>query len=390
MLLYALSNGIQYIGYNCVPLVITDQSFSNDATVGFSTAIGAVFTIIAQFFWGRIADRSRSKNRILVLVLIGMSLSAVPFLFSIPSKAALYIYMALFYFFFLTPQSMVDTICIENLHKTKKPFGLIRTASPGLGVLLALSMLLFPGLTAKRMILIFILCPLLAIIPTLLLPNTAGHGRITKDRPREKGAVLKLLKNKRLLLLLAFGLFGCTFGNIPTTYFPVYYSTESGLNAGTSMLGAFFAIAIFLEVCVLIVGTKLVKKLNPYIILAILLLTNAVRMFLIFIIQDPSLMLVTTILQAFWFGMMFSVATPLIYSIVPPEYSATGQSMWVLTAFGIAQILSNLLSGVLANLMPIRYIFLVSALGFVVLFFILGPLYLKQAREDRKLSAGIR
>ena len=383
MVLYAVSNGIQYIGYNCIPLIISDQTFCNDSTIGYAVAAGSVSTIIGQFFWGRVSDRAKSKNRVLAVILIGMSLSGLLFLGKLFSEAYLYAIMMVFYFFFLAPQSMVDTICIENIKYTNKPFGFIRTAPPAFSTVMALLMLLFPFFTAKRMVVLLVICPLIGLIPTFLLPRTEGHDRKNNgENKKEKGSALKLLRDKRLLLLLAFGLFGCTFGNVPTTYFSVYYSTERGLGAGTNMLGAFFAIAIFLEVVTLLLGTKLVKKVNSYVILAFLLLSNAVRMFLIFLITDPYLMLVTSVFQAVWFGLMFSVATPLINSIVPPEYSATGQSLWVLTAFGISQILSNLLAGILAEYMPLRQIFLVAGIGFVALFLVLGPMLLKQAKKN--------
>ena len=73
----------------------------------------------------------------------------------------------------------------------------------------------------------------------------------------------------------------------------------------------------------------------------------------------------------------------LINSIVAPENRATGQSLWVLTAFGLSQISGNLLAGILADFISLRSIFLVGAAGFLVLLFTLGPVLLKQGRSDR-------
>ena len=387
MLLYAFSNGIQYIGYNHIPLFISSQSFANDSTIGYATAIGSVATIVAQLFWGRIADRSRSKNRVLAIVLLGMSLSALFFWQDMPSARFLYMAMPIFYFFFLAPQSMSDTICIENIEKTGRPFTFIRSAAPICSTLLALLMFLVPTISVKTMIVIYTICPLIAIAPALLLPKTEGHNRAGSAQKSGSGSMLALFKKKRMLLLLAFGLLGFTFGNIPTTYFSVYYSTARGLNAGTGMLGLFFTITIAIESCILILGGKTIRKFSPYTILAFLLVSNALRMFLIYLIQNPWLMLITALLQSIWFGLVFSTATPLINSIVAPELRATGQSLWVLTAFGVSQILGNLLAGVLADFMPLRDIFLVASIGFVVLFCVLGPLLLRQGRLDKREQA---
>lgn len=384
MLLYAFSNGIQYIGYNHVALFISSQSFANDSTIGYATAIGSAATIVAQLFWGRISDRSKSKNRVLAVALLGMSASSLLFWRDMPSAGFLFAAMPVFYFFFLAPQSMADTICIENIGKTGKPFAVIRSAAPAFSTMLALSMTIFPSISVHAMITVYTVCSLLAIVPALLLPKTEGHSRKDSAEKSGNGSILELFKNKKLLLLLAFGLFGFTFGNIPTTYFSVYYSTPRGLNAGTGMLGLFFTIAIAAEAAVLMLSDKFIRKISPYTVLAFLLVSNAVRMLLIYLIQNPYLMLVTAIFQAIWFGLIFSTATPLINSIVSPENRATGQSLWVLTAFGISQITGNLLAGVLADFMSLRQIFLVGSIGFLVLFAALGPILIRQGKLDQK------
>ncbi|MBQ3864267.1 MAG: MFS transporter [Clostridia bacterium] len=384
MMLYAFSNGVQYIGYNHIPLFISAQSFADDSTIGYATAIGAVSTIIAQLFWGRISDRSSSKNMVLVIALLGMSLTSLFFWQDMPSARFLYCVMPVFYFFFLAPQSMSDTICIENIEKTGKPFAFIRSAAPFFSTFLAFLMFILPNLSVKSMIMIYTFCPLLAILPAVLLPKTEGHFRKNAADKNANHSMLSLLKNKKMLLLLAFGFFGFTFGNIPTTYFSVYYSTPRGLNAGTSMLGLFFVLSIAMECLVLIFSGRLIKKVHPFLILGYLLLWNAVRMFLIYIIQNPYLMLVTALFQSIWFGLIFSTATPLINSIVAPELKATGQSVWVLTAFGISQILGNLLAGVLADFLSMRQIFLVAAVGFIVLFCTLGPMLLHSGHAEMK------
>ena len=382
MLLYALSNGIQYIGYNFIPLFISSQSFATDSTIGFATAIGSCATIAAQLFWGRVSDHARSKNRVLVAALLGMSLSTLFFLRDMPSVGVLYVAMPVFYFFFLSPQSMTDTICIENVEKTGRPFAFIRSAATLMSTLLAALTLVVPDIPVKTMLLIYMVCPLIAVAPALLLPKTEGHARgKTRGAGKSQGSMRELFRNRKMLLLLAFGLFGFTFGNIPTTYFSVYYSTPRGLNAGTGMLGLFFTITIAIEFGILMFGGKFLRRFNPYTILAALLPINAVRMFLIFVIRDPWLMLLTSVFQALWFGLIFSTATPLINSIVSPENRATGQSLWVLTAFGVSQITGNLLAGVLSGFMTMRMIFLVAAIGYVVLFAILGPMLLKEGKR---------
>jgi len=384
MMLYAFSNGVQYIGYNHIPLFISSQSFANDGTIGYATAIGSVSTILAQLFWGRVSDRSKSKNRVLVIALLGMSLTALFFWQDMPSARFLYMVMPVFYFFFLSPQSMTDTICIENIDRTGHPYSFIRSAAQIFSTMLAFLMMVVPTISVKTMIVIYTICPLLAIGPALLLPNTEGHNRRDSVHRSEEGSgsMLELFKNRKMLLLLAFGLFGFTFGNIPTSYFSVYFSTERGLNAGTGMLGMFYVVSIAIESAMLLLGGKHIRRVNPYTAMAILLLTNALRMFLIYLIRNPYLMIITGVFQAIWFGTIFATIPPLINNIVTPENRATGQSLWVLTAFGVSQILGNLLAGVLADFMELRQIFLVASLGFVVLFVVLGPLFLRQGKRD--------
>ena len=52
MLLYAFSNGIQYIGYNHIPLFISSQSFANDSTIGYAKGVSQRDAAAVLFFFG--------------------------------------------------------------------------------------------------------------------------------------------------------------------------------------------------------------------------------------------------------------------------------------------------------------------------------------------------
>ncbi len=255
--------------------------------------------MVSQPLWGAIADRAKTKNIILFIALILLTGAGLLFLLPQKSLIMLLICVVIFYFFFLAPQTLIDTITVENIGKAKLPFGTVRAFSSAGAAAMAFIFSLIHDMTDQKAFLLMAGASLLAVIPLAFVPIARGHAGEVQEK---KASYADLLKNKRLMLVLSFGFFLFICSSMISTFFPVYYSTDRGLNAGTDMLGVFMSIAIILEAAIMIVGGKFFQRLNPYTVFMIAPLSGILRSFLIYIIGDPNVMLVCTLFQAIWYA----------------------------------------------------------------------------------------
>ena len=385
MFLYFLIGAAQYIGYNYLPIYIDSLPFATNSTVGYAIALGAIATMLFQPLWGSIADRAKSKNFILLIGLI--CVSAVTLLFLLPQKSivTLLICVIIFYTFFLVPQTLVDTITVESIEKVGRPFSTMRAFLSAGAAGMAFLFSLIHNMTDQKAFLLMSGGFLLAIIPMTLMPIARGHAHEAKGK---KASYADLLKNKRLMLLFAYAFFLFISSNIFSTYFPVYYSTERGLGAGTDMLGAYMAIAIVIEAVLMIAGGRFMARFNAYTVFIAVAVVGVVRGVLAFAITDIHVMFIGAIFQALFYAPLWASVTPFINRIVPDELKASGQSAWTIVAFGIAPAVGNILAGVLADVFGgLKSLFLFTGLLCLAISVVFFFLFHRQRRIDEQNEA---
>lgn len=380
MLLYLIQWGAQYIGYNFLPIYIDALPFSTNSTTGLAIAVGAATTICAQPVWGRLADRAKTKNRILMIALALEGLMGLLFFTELPNLWVLLLCVILFYVPFLAPQALIDTIVVENMDKVKVRFGMLRCFASGGAALMAFVFGVIGNMTNIKAFSLFAIFALASIIPLLFLPKTKGHARESGHKISYK----RLLSNRRFVLFLFYGfaLFLC--GSMINAFFPIYFSTEKGLNAGIEGYGLFMGVTILLEASVMFFGSRFFSKLNPYVVFMFPLIAGIFRMLITVLAQAPSDMYIYPIFHALWFAPLWTKVAPFIQSVVPEEMRATGQSVWTIITCGIAPVIGSLAAGGLSDLIGMREMYVVICVTMALLSITFAVLFIRQVRVDRR------
>ncbi len=379
MLLYLIQWGAQYIGYNYLPIYIDALPFSTNSTTGLAIAVGAATTICAQPVWGRLGDHAKTKNRILMIALLLEALVGLLFFVQMPNLWMLLLCVVLFYIPFLAPQVLIDTIVVENLNRVKVRFGMLRCFASGGAALMSFIFGFAGEMTGMKAFTIFSLFAAASIIPLLFLPKTKGHAHGT----REKGAYRSLLHNKRFMLFLLYGFFLFLCGAMINAFFPIYFSTEKGLDAGVEVYGIFMGITILLEASLMFFASRFFARLNPYIVFMFPLIAGVFRMLIPVVSGTWTDMLIYPVFHALWFAPLWTKVAPFIQSVMPLSMRATGQSFWTIITSGIAPVIGSLTAGWFADWIGIRGMFLIVCITMTILSVVFAFLFFRQIKIDR-------
>jgi PPP family 3-phenylpropionic acid transporter len=191
-----------------------------------------------------------------------------------------------------------------------------------------------------------------------------------------------VLKNRRLVLLLAFGLSHFIFVSCTNTFLSVYYTTGQGMNAGIGMYGLFYAVCIALEALVLLFGANFIGKLSVYWVFLLAPLAGCGRALTIYLAPNQYVMMICAVFHALMFGPLWTRLAPYVRDIVPEEMRATGQALWSIMVSGLGPVVGSLLGGMLVGLVGIHNLFLVTAAASVCIFAVFFFLFRRQRGID--------
>lgn len=378
-LLYFIIGVSQYFGTTYVSLFLNSFDFIDGLAVGIIMAIHYLTGAVGQFLWGDLADCSRTKNRILSLVLAGIFAST--WLLILPqhrSAGTLLLGVVCVNLFLLVPLSIFDTIVVENAASSKLPFGAMRSFSSAGSAFAAFALFLIGTLAAIRIqaktgLAIMAFSALAALLPMRLVPKTAGHAY--GQRSQRAKQVVELMKNRRFLLLLAFGLcnFACTGAYV--SYFAIYFTSTLGLGGKLELLNLYAALCIAGESILIAVSGRLFQKKDIYWIFTWVSVMGAFRSLAAFLAPNPYILLAGGIFQGLMFGPLWGRTAPFIGSLVRDEVRATAQAVWSIVIQGIGPALGALIGGGVTRIVGLHGVFgivvcmhLVTALAFLLPF----------------------
>ena len=251
--LFLLPWGMQCLVNNFLPIYVAALPFATEKTVGLVTGLGSAITVGSQMIWAAIADRSGRKSRVLCLSLLIVAMCAVLFLvIPVKSVAVLLILTVLFYSSYMTHQPLIDTIGAEQYTKTKHTFSWFRSfASLGYGAM----ELLFVLLPHDSESIIFLYIAILAFASagiSLLLSDSKGSS-VSNEQTR---SAEKLTFSAPFVKYLVFTFFLFLCNSAITTFFPVFFTAENGLNGNIGLFSLIAGAGTFLEWGIMLLFSK--------------------------------------------------------------------------------------------------------------------------------------
>jgi len=335
-----------------IPVYLDSIGYGQIA-IGSLLAVGPFVSILAQPVWGTLGDRARSKNDILKILIFGSAVTVLMHRLSENYYYLLFI-MAAFTFFQTSISPISDTITLESLDRSSWKFGPIRMA----GTLGYALMAVIAGAYAKSSIngifFLYFCIAIAAFLVTYRLPTVRGHQ--TKE---QKVPARRLFKNKKLVVLMAFGMvLQITLG----FYYSFYSLYLKQMGANNSLLGWAMFLSAISEVPFLIFADRILKKLGTEYTLLGSALAMGLRWFILYKTTDPYFALMSQLLHGINFIVLqYSMAT-YINETVPKELKAIGQTINTLFGVGISRIIGSFFGGFLSERFGIQSVFLYGSL----------------------------
>lgn len=321
--------------------------------IGSIMALAPLVGLLMQPIWGAAADRMKWKNTVLAILTAGTALALLAGGFV---RSALWAYAVVCsYSFFCTSISpMMETIALEALEKGRYNFGPVRMTgtiayaltAPLVGFVLADNYRLVPFFAALFMG--------LGLLALLCMPRVEGH----QHGRRERVSVARLLKNRQLMLMMAFTVVLMLGMSHYNTYFSLYFQQ---LGADSSQLGLSFFLAGAGEVPFLLMGDRLFRRLGVGRLLLISAAAMALRMLLIGVSTDLTFVLLTQLLHGLCYIVLSFAMAKFVNLVVPDELKASGQMLLAVVGFGLARSAGAWISGLLVRSVGMRAPFFLSA-----------------------------
>jgi PPP family 3-phenylpropionic acid transporter len=342
---------------------------------GFSgTQIGSVFAVpplvamLAQPFWGHVADRSGSRARVLALLssgaAIGYALLILPR--SYPAMLAATAWLA-FFSTALMPMAVAVSLAAIAQDGDRVPFGRIRvwgTIGYFLVVMSVPSGLAFAARrlgVPERAIFQYVYAlgaglTALAALLALSLPNGPAHAR-ARLQPGDQAWLVRHGPYLRVLLVSSLAY---VFLQGPLQLLPVYARSRGGSTANVSQMWAW---SLTLETLLMLYAARLYRRLGPRPTIALGIVACGVRW--IGCAFCAQLFWVYP-LQALHGAMVMSLqvgAPLLVESLVPDRLRASSQAGLTLLGSGIGGITSSALAGWVMDAYGIDAVMLIGGTG---------------------------
>lgn len=344
----------------------------NDTQIGLINAMIAMVSVFAMQFWGKMGDRTKSRNRLLFFMCLASS-AIMLCVRAVSVFWVLLVMITLFASFYTSLQPMGDSIVLESLDRAKRPFGPVRMAG---GLSFAVVAMLFGNIldvigdTAAIVYAVAILCIVMAFT-ALYLPPVAGA-----QKKGDKKNMLALFKSRDLLIIFAFMVpLQITYGYFYAFFSPHFMSLP---NATSGLLGWCYFISATSEVPFLLNADRLFKKFGAGRLMCISAFTLTLRWLLVGTATNVYVAMASQLLH-FWGFIVITVTTSkYIQATVPEELKASGQLLLSVFGFGVARVIGYFGGGVLSDMFGRNTVFLICAGVCLVCLVIFTPYYLKR------------
>ena len=338
--------------------------------VGTISSFLAFVGIFAPPFWGMVSDKMRSVKRVLILLIIVSALVwlLTPVAVTYISVAMVWIPLPIFRFFNGPTNALLDSWIVRAANNDRRmSYGTIRMfGSLGFAIFAILYTFLIQNLSINVIFIGYAIAaiPMLVIVGTMKDDNQSKRAMSMK----ELGSGIKqLMKNFPYVSFLIFNV--ALYMPVNASFTFLTFLLES-IGEDPALLGAIVGIKALLEIPLLLLSGKLIKKFPIPRLLIAAACVYALEMFLYPLCGNIYTVLAVQCMHGAVFGLYLSAQIQYVYSLAPPELTATAQTL-AGAATALAGIIGNSFGGLMIDTVGIKMFYLVSGfiqIGAVIMF----------------------
>ena len=403
-------------GFGPFRVVFLDERGFSNTHIGLILTVTSLVAIVAQPLWGFVSDKIRSLKRTFIFCLI-TCMVLVPVLAMTQQTSLIFILMIVIMVFMSPFMAFMDTWTVQGLKTIPgdHSYGSIRLwGSVGFMIVVVLLGNLATRRSTDTVFIVYFFMNLLTLLVASLIsfsgstekglkrpsdkkqktgllklpfqrkPASGQAEAITTEalsskeisNETQKGAALvdtsqvqvkELLKNKYFVLFLIASCLVNLSLMFKMTYLPqrVYYA-----GGDTQLYSWFMSVGAFSEIPMFYLSRLLLKRFRPIHMVLASMGFAIVHIFLLSLPLPPGAMLAIHVLQGFSYGLSVIGNVYYIDEMTPPNLKASGQTLFMAIAMGLAGMLASSLGGVMLDnlgmLTSFTLITIISGGAFVV------------------------
>lgn len=319
------------------PVYLAAQGLS-DSAIGLVMAVGAISRIAALPIAGHVVDVT-GRRRVPIIALSWCACASYA-LYHFASVPWHYVAIAFLYGFFTAPQvSLMDSLTMLAVRARQLDYGRLRVWGSIAFMVVTLS---FGFLLQGRDAQLIWQGTLGLLIMTMAVGFVLPDWKDEEGLKRARAPLTAVLSDARFrIFVLGNGLTQASHGLFYV--FGSIYWREAGLSAG--FIGFLWAEAVIAEIIFFIYGDRLVRRFGPAWLLLAAGIAGIVRWTLMGLTTDAVVLVLVQPLHAFTFAAGFQASIHFVARILPPELSASAQSLSALIATGLMLAPSMWLAG---------------------------------------------
>lgn len=326
---------------NFLPLYFQEHGLTA-TKIGWLMAIGPFAALFSQPFWGYMSDKYKTVKRMVLICLIGMTISSAV-LFQMNSFLMLILLCGIFYSFMSPIGALGDSLAQKTSSVSGTAFGRIRMwGSVGFAATSLIGGALLSRIGLDYLLYLFLLYALI----TLLVIRKVSDINVSA-KPIYLNDAIKVICQPRFLLFLFFIMF-VTITHRTNDSFVGLYIKELG--GSESLIGLAWFVAVMAEATVFLLSPYWMRFFNEMTYLVIAAGLYGGRWLLFSLAEMPFHVILLQSLHGITFGVFYLCAFQFVTKLIPEEFRATGQLVFISAFFGLSGIIGSLGGGFILDL----------------------------------------
>ncbi|NIK70770.1 MFS transporter [Paenibacillus sp. BK720] len=319
-----------------LPLYFAEKGISA-SEIGVILGTGSIIGVVSQPLWGMISDKYKTVKVVLLILLIA-SIGLGMALFSISLMPAAFALTAAMYFFLMPADPLTESMNYRLAEQAGIGFGTVRMYG-ALGYAVASYIIGFIGdrYGMSSFMYLFAAYGALAFLLCAMLPETPAAGKPVAWRDMRP-----FLKDKRTVQFLLLVLLIAIPHRMNDSYVGLYVQSLGG---GVGMVGLAWFIMTLAEVVFFALINRFIKPGKELQVISIAALFYVLRFALSAWLDNSVAIVWLQLLQGVSFVLFYAASIQYLYTLIPEQWKATGQTILAMLLFGISSIISSTVGG---------------------------------------------
>ena len=338
-----------------LPAYLTSLGFSS-AQLGVLLAVSPALSMVAPPLWGQLADRSGRPGAVLLALTLGGAAGFSLLLFASSFVAALFA-LAAYAVFASSYTTLLDTLTLNAVVKRGGTYAQVRLFG-SLGFILSALAFGFSRTTVDRAA---VTMPLLTMVAfAMWTAFTLTRRRQLLDpghRPSARAAFEIARRPEVLRFLIAV----CLHWVACTPYHGTLSLHVNALHLPPRVVSLSAAVGVIAELLLMASWPRWGHRVDPRALLCVSFAASALRWLGMSLTSDEWVLTALAVLHGLTFGAFFVSSVGFMSRQAPDALRATGQALFVASAFGLGGLSGYLLTGLGYDALGGHRLFLVAA-----------------------------